>query len=275
MPPVGIADLFGDSYGAAVCGTASADITSANTVGFTTINLEAGKWYLVAPQFKEVGADGMVDLLKVATFKGLTPVAFSDSDTACQIQIYNPVAGGYDHIYYYINNGRRTGDPDTGHLIGWGESRNLAAEMPIEAARGFWLQVQGCEDGATLTVAGEVKAETSLKINVGGDAGAWQILCNPYPMALTVDNLVTEGIEPVAFADADSGAQIQVYNPAAGGYDHIYYYINNGRRSGDPDTGHLIGWGESRNLATGVIAEPGRAFWVKSPTEGSLTFKFN
>ena len=98
-PP--IIKYFGESYGAAVCGTVSADITSANTVGFNTINIEGGKWYMVAPQFEDVANAGgeTIDLLKTMTFEGFKAVTYANRLSGSKISIYNSSTGLYTTYY--------------------------------------------------------------------------------------------------------------------------------------------------------------------------------
>ena len=227
-------------------------------MGYNTIGLEANKWYLVAPQFKDVAAETeTIDLLSNMTITGIQPVLFADRANGSQIQIYNPASSGYT-IYYYIS--------DSKNGTAWARTKNnVPTTMPITLGEGFWLKVGTTDASASLSVKGSVKAETEKSVNIGAD-GEWQILCNPYPMALTWDNIVTSGIVAAPFADrATQCTQIQVFNAAAQGYT-IYYYIS--------DSKNGTAWARTKNnVASGTLAEIGQAFWVKSPTAGTLTFK--
>jgi hypothetical protein len=60
---------------------------------------------------------------------------------------------------------------------------------------------------------------------------------------------------------------IMVYNGL--GYDY-YYYISDAY---DADGNEVTAWANGNGDAiTGVIAQPGEAFWASSPTAGTLTF---
>jgi hypothetical protein len=253
----------------------SNSVESANVVGYNTINVKSDTWYLVAPQFTDVASENdAVDLLKVIDMSGVNAVAFANRATGAQIQIYSPASGGYT-TYYYINNGRLTidGQTVTGQT-GWGRSTTLATTIPVTLGQGVWMKVGAAESGASITVKGAVTTATSKTLTVGA-SGTWDICCNPFPTAISWENVVTEGFTPVPFANRAQGAQLQVYNADSKGYT-TYYYINNGRKVIDGQTvNNLTGWGRSTTLATGTFADVGQAFWVKAPTTGSLTFKIS
>ena len=80
---------------------ALAQVESANTVGYTTINLTAGKWYMIGIQFQDIGG-GNIKLDDLISFTGVTASTWEDQeDDAAQIQYFNGV--GYD-IFYYISD---------------------------------------------------------------------------------------------------------------------------------------------------------------------------
>ena len=229
-------------------------------MGYDTIGLTANTWYLVAPQFKQVSATtDIVDLLGNVTFTGLQAVPFASRATGAQIQIYDSANEKYS-IYYYIS--------DSKNGTAWAKSKNVVPEtIPLSLGEGFWFKTGTLEgDTASLRVLGSVKSEISKTINVGVD-GEWMIACNPYPVALSWDN-VTTSLEAKPFANRNTDcAQIQVYDAANEKYS-IYYNIS--------DSKNGTAWAKTKNtLATGTMAEAGQAFWVKAPTSGSLTFTFS
>ena len=247
----------------AVCGAVLSvyGAVQSGIVGYNTISLEAGKWYLVAPQFKDVASDtATVDLLSNVKFEGLTAVPFTSRASGAQIQVFNPASQSYT-IYYYIS--------DSKEGTAWARTKNnVPTEIPLSLGEGFWLKVGGVdENGAALTVQGSVYSETSKTAEVGA-SGEWQILCNPYPVALDWSALTTAGIEAAPFANrATLCPQIQVYNASSQAYT-IFYYISDSKEG--------IAWARTKNnLASGTMAEVGQAFWVKSPTTGTLTFRFS
>ena len=257
--------------------TANADVSSANTVGFNTVAVQADNWYMLAPQFNGVAdnSDEEIDLLKVLSVSGITPQAYALATAASictQIQVYEN--GGYTP-YYYINNGRRTGDPQTGSLVGWGKNRTLANEIKIKPYQGFWVKIVSVEENPQITFAGEVRNAASTVVPITGSAeGTWSICNNPYPVAVKFSDIVVTDIVPQAYALATAAnlcTQIQVYEN--GGYTP-YYYINNGRITGDPQTGSIVGWGKNRTLFLGDFVQPGQSFWIKAYSSGTLTFKF-
>ena len=257
--------------------SANADVQSANVVGFQTKTVSANTWYMLAPQFNGVadGSTDEIDILKVLSTIDITPQAYAAATAASlcsQIQIYEN--GGYT-TYYYINNGRRTGDPQTGSLIGWGKNRTLANEIKVKAYQGFWVKIISVGDNPQITFAGEVRDAASTDVPITGSAeGVWTICNNPYPVAAKFADITVTGIEPQAYAAATAAnlcTQIQVYEN--GGYTS-YFYINNGRQTGVEGTGSLIGWGKNRTLYLNDFIQAGQSFWIKAYSSGSLTFKF-
>ena len=82
----------------AFCGAVLADgITSANTVGYTSKAVTAGRYYLIGTQFDETGTTtagriDMNDLIKLSA--DITPGLYdNDFITAPQIQLLNAAGG--------------------------------------------------------------------------------------------------------------------------------------------------------------------------------------
>ena len=128
------------------------------------------------------------------------------------------------------------------------------------------MWVHEAEDGAKITVAGQVKAADDFSVNVGND-GEWKIVSNPYPTDLTIGNLTTTDLAAVTYANRLNGSQISVYNSATGLYN-TFYYVNG--------TGG-VQWRASPPMpaASTVICPIGKGFWVKAASAGTLTFSLN
>lgn len=83
-------------------------------------------------------------------------------------------------------------------------------------------------------------------------------------------SIQTTGISPVLYDNTDDAARIDVLTADASGYIS-YYYIS------DADDGteryNLTGWADGDGfIVDDAVINAGAAFWVRSPTGGSLTF---
>ena len=259
-------------YGGAV----QADgISSANTVGYSGATINADQWYLVGVQFADVGA-----ATEVADFNSLlsttcTPGTIGDfSDptwnNAPVIQVLQADGLGYD-FYYYID------DADDGNgnytATAWVDSQgfNLTAEAAQALSKGFWFK---SHTSGTLNCAGQVSALSSFTRNVPG--GQFEIVANPYPVALSLNAPTTSGFTPGTIGDFsdptwNNAPMIQVLQADGLGYD-FFYYIN------DADDGNgnytATAWVDSQGFnLTGTQVGVGAAFWIKSVTAGTFTFE--
>ncbi len=258
-------------YGGAV----QADgITSANTVGYSGATINADQWYLVGVQFADVGS-----ALETADFNSLlsttcTPGTIGDfSDptwnNAPVIQVLQANGQGYD-FYYYIN------DADDGNgnytATAWvdQEGFNLTSAAVQALSKGFWFK---SHTSGTLNCAGQVSALSSFERNI--PAGQFEIVANPYPVALNLNAPTISGITPGTIGDFsdptwNNAPMIQVLQANGQGYD-FYYYID------DADDGNgnytATEWvnAEGFNI-TGTQVGVGAAFWIKSATAGTFTF---
>ena len=243
-------------------------MASANIVGYNTIEVESGKWYLLAPQFEDVSNAGQatIDLLKTLKATGLVAQTYANRASASQIQVYNPQTMGYSY-WYYCKSG--SGDAAVSQ---WRSSPAVPASFPVNVGCGIWLRVGDVEStGATITFNGQVKTADSFTINVGGDNGEWNIIANPYPVPLTLNMLTTAGLTAQTYANRVNASQIQVYNPATEGYTYWYYC-----KSGSGDAA-VSQWRSSPGVPaeTTQVVGVGGAFWIKAKEAGTLTFTLN
>ena len=263
--------------------TARGDLTSANTVGYSTINLEEGKWYMVIPQFTKTGeVEGdTFNALDVMQFKGLVAGLFNTRDIdAPQIQVHRSSDDGYDK-YYYISDAMRVITGQAPQVVtGWcaGAVKKEIEEVTVKQFKGFWLRIVNVQDGATLTVAGQVRAlDEPIDVNVGTE-GEWQIIGNPYPCDLLIQNMSVTGLTPGTFSGRDTDApQIQVHRPSDDGYDK-YYYVSDAMRVTTTPPSPVTAWVKGAvkaEFASGKICDSGKGFWLRVPKSGSgkLTFQ--
>ena len=239
--------------------TAKADVQSANTVGFNTITVEAGKWYMIGTQFKGIGeASGEIAINDLVKLSNVPASTFSKRTTdAPQIQFWNGTTYAY---YYYISDASSQTEPV------WATGKTKAtAKFPL--GKGFWFKAPPSVDtGATMTFAGEVMLDaTSIDIDIG--TTEWVMISNPFPTELTWDMITTSGVQPSTFSKRTTEApQMQVWT---GDTYKYYYYISDASGQSEPV------WASGKTKASGVAAAIGGAFWVKSSTAGKLTISLN
>ena len=120
---------------------ATAEIESANTVGYTSMDVAAGRYYLVGTQFDKAGTTSagsidMNDLIKLSPT--LAPGLYSnDFATAPQISVLN-AAGGYT-TYYYISDGTDDNDVDLGANAWCDVDGYELSGSQIDAGVSFWI----------------------------------------------------------------------------------------------------------------------------------------
>jgi hypothetical protein len=213
---------------------------------------------MLAPQVEDVANTGSatIDLLKICDFKGLVAKTYANRASASQITVYNPSTQLYTYYYYTSGNGG----------TGWRANPAAPTTLIVPVGSGVWLKVGEVEGDASVTLSGSVNAAESVTVNIG-DQGVWSIVSNPYPTALTIGMINTTGITAQSYANRASASQICVYNPTTQLYSYFYYVNGNG----------VSVWRSTPAVPTEstVICEPGAAFWVKSPTSGSITFSLN
>ncbi|MBR1588726.1 MAG: hypothetical protein IJ658_10420 [Kiritimatiellae bacterium] len=259
-------------YGGAV----QADgISSANTVGYSTQNVVAGQFYMVAVQFSDVGA---TDVANFNNFLSTTcaPGEYGDGmDTtmknAPQIQVLN--ANGLTYtMYYYISDAYDSNDnPVSGNCWADDGGYMVNAADVLALSKGFWFKAM---TAGTITASGQVSATT--EISNSPTANQFNIVANPYPVALGLNAADTTGFTAGEYGDGmdttmKNAPQIQVLNANGLTYT-MYYYISDAYDSNDnPVSGNC--WADDGGyIATGTQVPVGQSFWVKSASAGTFTF---
>ena len=126
----------------------------------------------------------------------------------------------------------------------------------------------------TITASGEVSA--TAEIENSPTANQFNIVGNPYPVALGLNSGATAGFTPGEYGDGtdttmNNAPQIQVLN--ANGLTYTkYYYISDAYDSNDnPVSGNC--WADGGGyIVTGTQVPVGQSFWIKSASAGTFTF---
>jgi len=254
---------------AAMAGSAFC-IESANTVGYASKAVEAGKYYLIGVQFNDAASatKGSIDMNSLIGLSSTIPPGTYDSDFADTPEILVVTAsGGYD-AYYYISDATDENDDPLGYNC-WADSDGyeLTDAAKLLLGKGFWFKSP--KVSGTITTSGEVCAEAA-KV-VAFPANMYDIVANPFPTALSFANVTMTGITPGTY-DADfAGASEILTLTAAGGYE-AYYYISDATDTNDDPVGYNC-WADSDGyILDGDQVQAGESFWIKGNAAGTIGF---
>ena len=190
---------------------------------------------------------------------------------APMIQVLQSNGIGYD-FYYYISDAYDSNDnPVSGNC--WADANGyIVTEDDMQAlAKGFWFKASA---NGSITCAGQVSATDVIGRTL--IAGQFEIVANPYPVALDLNAPTSTGFTPGEYGIGEDttmkGApMIQVLQSNGIGYD-FYYYISDAYDSSDnPVDGNC--WADANGyITTGTQVPVGQAFWIKSATAGTFNF---
>jgi len=253
-------------------GLASAQVESANIVGYQGHATVGGKFNMPAVQFQVPGGasiainDLFADTTMLTQGGGVV-----DADN---IRVWNPVTSGY--AYYFLYNDESGYNPEWDGK--WLDSSNpMAGPTTATLAPGtpFWLLRQGGAD-TNLTTAGEVPSAAEFPFNI--TKGKFNMIANPYPtdLALNGTNFVIDAAQAVQGGGVVDADNIRVWNPVTSGY--AYYFLYNDESGYNPEWDGK--WLDSSNpmagpTASGMPAGAG-AWYLSQPataTDWTLTIK--
>ena len=277
-----------------------ADVTSANIVGYQSVYVPQATWVMAATPFEDIGGGGipLSQLVKGVATTTIASSALPNSPwktQAPQIQLQQrapsgAIAGTGNDSYYYVNNAQDSGTGDT--KPGWcNAARKLVggaqvADILVAPGTAYWYRDPGA--ASTISIAGQVVSGTAKTVTV--PAGMWQMVCNPFPVAITLASakMTFEGLPIVASSAMPNNpwktqaAQVQIQqrdadgNVAGTGNDS-YYYVTNAQDSGTADT--KTGWcNAARKLVGGaqvqdIVIPSGSGFWFYNPSANTtITF---
>lgn len=233
------------------------EISSQNIVGYTTSALEAEKWYLIGCNFEKAG-DGNLSIQELVS--GVDPA--SDPTVAPTIQYWD---GAKLVTLSYLDF---VWDPNAGDggdfVVGWADPSTLEA-VSFEAQPGFgcWIKLPVA---GNITCAGQVVATDSAEREVTSN---WQLIANPYPMALNFNSEKFDCSGLVANSEVSEAPSIQYWDGSklvSLSYSDFVW--------SDAHGDFVVGWTDPATMEYfAVTLPPCTGFWIKSPTAGSVTFE--
>ena len=262
-------------------------VESANTVGYNTKALEAGKFSILGVQFE--GTDASTDINKIIS--GVTGVDFDEQfvfrSTAPHIQVPNS-KGTYD-LYYYLSDGWYDNGTEEGATKpGWcDQNGTIAGEVGSDAdgalIPGVAVWVKDALNAVTIQQAGQVPTED---VTVTAPA-VFALRAHACPVTFNLNDtskVTFSGLTGVDFDDQfafrSTAPHIQVPN-SKGTYD-LYYYLNDGwYDDGTEEGGTKPGWCDQNGTIAGEVGSDadgnvptGFGFWTKGVSNSfTITFK--
>ena len=205
-------------------------------MGYTTIEMQAGKWYQIGTPFVAL-EDGQTATLNTAFGQG-----FANGDL---IYIYNPETNGYDGPYMWLS-----GDGQTG----WRSTTNPSALCSVSLNPGQAVFIQKNTTG-DIPIAGRV-TETTPSVFGAKETSSWAQVACVYPETLALNEM--------KWTNLANGDLAYVYNSETNGYDGPYMWL-----SGDGQTG----WRSTTNpsVLCSVSLKPGQAVFIQKNSVGEAS----
>ena len=252
-----------------------ADVTSANTVGYTAKgSIEKDKFYILAGQFEGVAGGKKVNDVLGA----VTGVDYGDGKTflttASQIQIPNS-EGSYD-LCWYLNDGYYEDEQgQEAYKPGWCNDGGNLVDVEIPDGVSFWFKNKQDTD-STWTHSGAVPGENAKRIEY---PTGFALRSNPFPVAFKLNSDALDCSEVVG-VDYGNGkdflttaTQIQVPN-SEGSYD-LCWYLNDGYYEDEQgQEAYKPGWCNDGGNLVDLEIPVMQGFWTKGVSgAAAITFK--
>ena len=196
------------------------EIPSENIVGYTNIELVKG-WNMLALNFEDIGnAEGIsIQDLIPGTTEGLT--ANMNGTLADQIQVYDPVKGGYTIYFLYYTTLPVPALQEKNYK--WVNAQQAVSDYKFKPGDTFWYRKAG---DTTVSVAfkGQVSKLEKQEITI---VPGWNMIGNQFPANFNPNALGTEYWSTCGATANMNGTladQIQVYDPVKGGYTIYFLY---------------------------------------------------
>ncbi len=253
-------------------------IESANTVGYQTMDLTAGKQVMKGAMFVTVGdaALSLQDIrMDAATLAdGSTRIWWWNKDTYKYTSAYWCPACNADGDYIDANGTVVENEADAALVWGDGETW-IAIEKTFAPGEGFWIQPDSGASSPAVSIAGELATtDSSIQyVTANLTAGKQVQFTQPMPVG-------TFGLQTVKFSGAlaDGSSRVWWWNKDTYKYTSAYWcpscnadgdYIDaNGTVVEDEEDAALV-WGDGETwVAIEKTFDAGEAFWVQ-PDSGA------
>ena len=224
---------------------------SANVVGYvSTANIQAGKFYLIAQHFQDT-TGGSVDLQNFITSSDMQ--GGTDDTDSPNLKLW--AGSHYDDYFFYAED--MLGEQNV-----WGQDQFMSENVMVTLGDGAFLKtINDC----SISIAGQVASADSM--NVPLNSGTFNLIANPYPMALDLNGSKVGWADAIVGGTDDSDSpNIKVWSGSS--YVDYYYYE-------EDMLGEEKCWGQDQFKSDDAVVEVGKGFWLKysTPATGvNLTF---
>ena len=227
-------------------GAVFADVTSANVVGYNTLDMNM-QYTMLGNSFGTVGQEGLGKLY-LKDIKG----EFTDEDEI-QVSFMNGYMIDFTIYTYYTENYGY--DPE-----GWydGQGNYVGDSVYIEQGQAAWLKIASGER-VPATISGEVAGQ---EITLNNFTKTYEMVVNPYPVAFNPND--TENVTWSGTTDEDE-IQVSFMNGYMIDFTIYTYYTEN--YGYDPE-----GWYDGQgNYISTPVAAVGQGWWLKTADPSSVT----
>ena len=252
--------FHGCSYCAAV---GLADVTSANVVGYNTVDINPG-YNMFAVNFKNVGDDAGVAIDDLFPGGGKADTIFTaagGASDADRIMVWDTASGEYASYYlYYVKKG---GIAANKYWWCCDDGSGKAADKNVKFKNGdaFWFYKRG-DKKVTATTSGEVELSDVKEIDI---KPGYNMIASFFPTGWTINDntYYTPNFWSTSGAKVGGGAadadRLMVWDNAKNEYSSYFlYYVKKG---GTADWKNKWCIEDGTGPATGNVLTPGKGAW--------------
>ena len=240
-----------------------ADVTSANVVGYNTVDINPG-YNMFAVNFKTVGDDAGVAIDDLFPGGGKADTIFtasSGSDSADYIMVWDNARGEYNtYFLYYVKKGGTAANK-----YWWcnTDGSGKAADQNVKFKNGdaFWFYKRG-DQKVTATTSGEVELSDMKEIDI---KPGYNMIGSFFPTGWTIndDKYYTPDFWSTSGAQVGSGSDsadsLMVWDNSKNEYDtYFLYYVKKG---GTADWKNKWCNTDGTGPAVGNVMTPGKGAW--------------
>ena len=217
---------------------------SGNIVGYTKLNLAAGKMDMKGMQFIKV-----VDATPL-NIQSIEPVLGFNDEGGDTIRFWSPSTLKYTTATYYLESYDDQGEEELGP--GWVDDYLTRLTNSVPAGKGFWFET--LNNASYIVAAQVIEAEDNTIVLVGGKM---DIVCNPFPAEILIQD-----IKPVSGFNDEGGDTIRFWNPSTLKYTTATYYLESYDDQGEEELGP--GWVDDYLTRLTNSIPVGNSFWFET-----------
>ena len=205
-----------------------------DTVGYTTIEMQAGKWYQIGTPFVEL-EEGQTATLNTAFGQG-----FADNDLA---YIYDSETNSYLGPYAWLTYNGQTG--------WWNTGLGVLCDTKLSPGQAVFIQKN---TSSAVPFTGRVSATTPCSFGAESTSSWAQVAC-VYPEARTLNEMTWTNLE--------DGDQAYIYDSETNSYLGPYAWLTYNGQTG--------WWNTGLGVLCDTKLSPGQAVFIYKQSQGKST----